>query len=86
MWAGKKGTGVYTTICAENCQILAIVDWPLIGVDSFETLMRRIKNMICILFEGYQHQSVTNQQLPKSVDSLHKMSNGSCGSRGRIVL
>ena len=29
------------------------------------------------VFEGCQHQSVANQQSPKSGDSLHKMGNGS---------
>jgi len=38
MGANKnKGLAYYLYIlCAENCQILAIVDWPQIGVNSLQ--------------------------------------------------
>ena len=70
--------------CAENRQILAIVDWPLIGVDSFQIHSNdayKLNKPPCMPFlwsilEGCQHQSMVNQQLSISVDSLHKTCNG----------
>ena len=35
-----------------------------------------IQSSLYASFEGCQHQSAANQQLPKSVDSLHKTCNG----------
>ena len=82
----NKGLAYYRRMfCAENRQILAIVDWPLIGVNS---LQRRLNDAFKLykppctsfawnIFEDCQHQSVANQQSPKSGDSLHKTCNGS---------
>ena len=72
--------------CAENRQILAIVDWPLIGIDCLQRCSARMTYKVVLkfvathhlsVFEGGQHQSVANQQSPESGDSLHKTCNGS---------
>ena len=83
----NKGLAYYCYMfCAENRQILAIVDWPLIGVDRLQRCSARMTYKVVLkfvatyhssVFEGGQHQSVANQQLPKSGDSLHKTCNGS---------
>ena len=75
--------------CAENRQILAIVDWPLLGVDSLQRcpvqmtykVMYEVYTRHLRIFEGCQHQSMANQQSRKSVDSLHKTCNGSTPER-----
>ena len=40
---GKKGLAYYCYMsCAENRQIFAIVDWPLIGVDHLQRCSARM--------------------------------------------
>ena len=64
--------------CAQNQQILVIVDWLLIGVDRLQRwFIKFIAMRHSSVFEGGQHQSVRNQQSPKSVDSVHKTCNAS---------
>ena len=83
----NKGLAYYHYMfCAKNCQILAIVDWPLIGVDRLQRCSARMTYKMVLkfvamyhssVFEWCQHQSVANQQSPNSGDSLHKTCNGS---------
>ena len=83
----NKGLAYYRYMfCAENRQILAIVDWPLIGVDRLQRCSARMTYKVVLkfvatyhlsVFEWCQHQLVANQQSPKSGDSLHKTCNGS---------
>ena len=83
----NKGLAYYRYMfCAENRQILAIVDWLLIGVDRLQRCSTRMTYKVVLkfvatyhssVFEWCQHQSVANQQSPKSGDSLHKTCNGS---------
>ena len=83
----NKGLEYYRYMfCAENRQILAIVDWPLIGVDRLQRCSARMTYKVVLkfvatyhssVFEWCQHQLVANQQSPKSGDSLHKTCNGS---------
>ena len=83
----NKGLAYYRYMfCTENRQILAIVDWPLIGVDRLQRCSARMTYKVVLkfvatyhssVFEWCQHQLVANQQSPKSGDSLHKTCNGS---------
>ena len=43
-WQRKKGSGILLLhmSCAENRQVLAIVDWPLIGVDRLQRCSARM--------------------------------------------
>ena len=79
-------TGYRYMFCAENRQILAIVDWTLIGVDhlqrcsarmTYKVVLKLVATYHSTVFEWCQHQSVANQQSPKSGDSLHKTCKGS---------
>ena len=65
---------------------MAIVDWPLIGVDRLQRCSARMTYKVVLkfvatyhssVFEWCQHQLVANQQSPKSGDFLHKTCNGS---------
>ena len=72
----NKGLAYYRYMfCAENRQILAIVDWPkkMLRANDVQGGFK-----VCSYgFEWCQHQLVANQQSPKSGDSLHKTCNGS---------
>ena len=72
MGAEKNKLAYYRYMfCAENRQILAIVDWPLIGVDRLQRCSARMTYKVVLkfvatyhssVFEWCQHQSVANQQ------------------------
>ena len=80
MWARKKGSGILPlpVLCRE---LPDFGDYWLATVDSLQRRSWDVSKTWYVIyasvFEGCQHQSVANQQSPKSGDSLHKMGNGS---------
>ena len=55
----NKGLAYYHYMfCAENCRILVIVDWPLIGVDRLQRCSARMTYKVVLKFVVTYHSSV----------------------------